>query len=157
MNPSPLNPDQTAPVAGAAVGAATGAGEAGRMAEQMAQMAASIRQLQAVVAQFPAIVAHAVGEALKHPALKPSTEVGIAGLVPLLPPGMRSRSSIRRRRKDGTFPGRKVGRTWAFDPEEVLKAIDPTAGRNAVLAILNVKKRPRSKPRVIASPNQQAA
>ena len=53
-----------------------------------------------------------------------SDEVSLEQLVPLMPPGLRSRSSVQRLLASKAISGRKVRGTWSFRPAKVLADLD---------------------------------
>ena len=75
-------------------------------------------------------------------------EVTLAELIPLMPKGLRSRSSVQRLLTAGAITGRKVRGTWTFKPERVFADLDHFERVSSVALALNP--RPRRK-----RPNQR--
>jgi hypothetical protein len=58
-----------------------------------------------------------------------SRRLTIKEMVPLMPPGLRSESSIRRCLTDRSIPGRKLRGRWSLDPAEVKSAFEGRSAR----------------------------
>lgn len=75
-------------------------------------------------------------------------EVSLAELVPMMPKGLRSRSSVQRLLASRAITGRKVRGTWTFAPSKVFADLDQFERVSSVAALFAPKQSRRSRRRV---------